>query len=182
AIASARRMQRMISEIVTVLREEQGAGQYEVTLDELAEIIFAKVRPFSSKSGTELRSRFKTQAVLSNRTANLAGLILANLIQNALEATPKDGIVTLSFTRGTESIACEVHDGGPGFPASQKPFEPCHSMKEGRSGIGLAISKQLANHLGASLELRSSTPQGCVFALLLPKVLWAENPRSVTIT
>jgi signal transduction histidine kinase len=167
---------------LTVLREEEGAGQYEVTLTELAEIISAKVQPFCRQNAVELRTRLKAEAVLSNRTANLAGLILANLIQNAIEATRKDGIVTLSFTRESENIACEVRDDGPGFPANRKPFEPCHSTKEGRSGIGLAISKQLSNHLGASLELRSTTPRGCVFVLLLPKMLWAESSGLVTMT
>src|SRR5256885_10117139 len=42
-------------------------------------------------------------------------------------------------------------------------FAPCRSSKEGGSGIGLAISKQLANHLGAQLELKSNSPAGCVF-------------------
>jgi len=182
AIASTRRMQNMISEILTVLREEEGAGQYEVTLTDLVAIISTKVQPFCRQNGVELLAKVKTAAVLSNRTANLTGLILANLIQNAIEATPKDGTVTLSFTREADSVACEVGDEGPGFPADRKLFEPCHSTKEGRSGIGLAISKQLANHLGAGLELRRSTPQGCVFALVLPRTLWAESSRTVTMT
>ena len=149
---------------------------------ELVEIISAKVQPFCRQAGVELITKVHTAATLSNRTANLAGLILANLIQNAIEATPKEGLVTLSFSHEADNVACEVRDEGTGFPSNRKLFEPCHSTKEGRSGIGLAISKQLANHLGAALELRNSTPRGCVFALLLPKALWTEGARAVTVT
>jgi signal transduction histidine kinase len=45
---------------------------------------------------------------------------------------------------------------------------PERSAKPGGSGIGLAISKQLANHLGGELALKHSSPHGCVFTLRLP--------------
>jgi signal transduction histidine kinase len=47
-------------------------------------------------------------------------------------------------------------------------FEPVQSRKEGGSGIGLAITRQLAGHLGAELTLVSSSAAGTVFRLRLP--------------
>jgi hypothetical protein len=44
------------------------------------------------------------------------------------------------------------------------------------------LSKQLANHLGAALELKQSTPSGCVFALSLPARLGAEKSREETVS
>ena len=56
-------------------------------------------------------------------------------------------------------MVCEVADEGPGFPPQllKSLFTPCRSTKGG-SGIGLAISRQLANQLGAVLELAKSSP------------------------
>jgi C4-dicarboxylate-specific signal transduction histidine kinase len=54
-------------------------------------------------------------------------------------------------------------------------FTPCKSTKEGGSGIGLAISKQLAHHLGADLELKTNSPGGCVFVLTVPTGALADN-------
>jgi len=51
-------------------------------------------------------------------------------------------------------------------------FTPCRSTKGG-SGLGLAISQQMAHQLGAKLELKRSGPDGCVFALTLPRLLLA---------
>jgi len=97
-------------------------------------------------------------------------LIVENLIQNAVQATPEGKTVKLIFGQTATQIMIEVTDEGGGFPAGLRDqlFAPCRSGKEGGAGIGLAISKQLANHLGAALELKSSSAQGCVFRLTVP--------------
>ena len=70
-----------------------------------------------------------------------------------------------------------ISDQGPGFPEALKPFlfSPCQSTKEEGSGIGLTISKLLANHLGAELELSETGTQGCIFTLTLPSALFTEQ-------
>jgi two-component system, NtrC family, sensor histidine kinase HydH len=95
---------------------------------------------------------------------------LMNLVQNAIEATPAGKSVRIAYSRIADRLMCEVQDEGPGLSQSirNQLFAPCHSCKEHGSGIGLAISKQLANHLGADLELKRSNSEGCVFSLTLP--------------
>jgi signal transduction histidine kinase len=182
AIAAARRMQTMINEVVAVLREEEGAGQYEIPIGELVEMISGKVQPLCRGRGVELITSVQSQAVLPNRAANLVALILVNLVQNAVEARSTGNVVRLSLTQSGEQLLAEVRDQGHGFPPGRSVFTPCQSEKEGGSGIGLAISKQLANHLGAGLELRESSPAGCVFVLSLPSSLWKAKTSSVTVT
>jgi signal transduction histidine kinase len=128
------------------------------------------VRPLALETGVQLDTQVSGAAILPNRTANLVALILVNLVQNALQATPRGQSVTLRLTDSAGNVVCEVRDEGPGFPGTlaDNLFSPCKSTKEGGSGIGLAISKQLANHLGAALELKSHLPKGCVFVLTVP--------------
>jgi signal transduction histidine kinase len=97
-------------------------------------------------------------------------LILTNLIENAIEATPAGDTVTLSAARESGRLRFRVRDKGSGFPAHLREhlFLPCKSTREGGSGIGLAISKQIADHLGAKLELAESSTLGCEFVLELP--------------
>jgi signal transduction histidine kinase len=182
AMAATRRMQAMINEVIAVLREEEGTGQYEIPLQELVELISAKAQTLCRERGVRLTTAMQAQAILGNRAANLVALILANLVQNAVEATPSGGEVALHLQADGESLRCEVHDQGAGFPEGRSPFVPCSSQKEGGSGIGLAISKQLANHLGAGLELHLSSPRGCVFRLQLPASLWKPKTSSITLT
>ncbi len=182
AIAATRRMQSMINEVVSVLREEEGAGQYEMSLAEVVEIVTAKVQALCAQRRVELDARLNAQAVVPNRSANLIALVLLNLLQNAVEATPPGKRVSLTLARDGDCILAEVRDQGPGFPAGRNVFAPCQSTKEGGSGIGLAISKQLASHLGAGLELKLNSTAGCVFTLSLPSALWTTKTSSVTLT
>jgi signal transduction histidine kinase len=140
------------------------------------------VQLLCAQRGVELNVRTNAQAVFPNRSANLIALILMNLLQNAVEATPSGKRVSLTLAPDGNCILAEVHDQGSGFPEGRNVFAPCQSQKDGGSGIGLAISKQLANHLGASLELKRSSPSGCVFMLSLPSALWTPKTSSVTLT
>ena len=107
-------------------------------------------------------------------------IFLRELVSNAVDATQKikrlsslgqykgelgDLLVEVAVDKDKKTIT--VSDQGPGFPGSITPFAPCRSEKIGGSGIGLALCKQLANHLGAELELSSNTPKGCRFSLRL---------------
>ena len=104
------------------------------------------------------------------KTLMLVMLIVENLIQNAIQATARGKSVQFALSLLEHRLVCEVRDEGPGLSDAVRKslFSPCQSTKAGGSGIGLAISKQLASHLGADLELKSSEPHGSVFVLLLP--------------
>ena len=173
AAATTRRMQALIGQVVRVLEEQQAVGDYEISLGEVAELISARLQPAARAAGVEIAIHLGVEAVLSNRDANLTILILENLLQNALQATPAAKTVRLSLARAGDQACFEVQDEGTGIPPELQGhlFAPCRSTKPGGGGIGLAISKQLANHLGATLELVSNTPRGCVFRLLLPATM-----------
>jgi signal transduction histidine kinase len=117
-----------------------------------------------------LTTKVEAKCALSSRTANLISLILVNLLENAIEATPPDGKVSLAITSQGEQVYFRVRDEGAGFPEDfrERLFLPCKSTREGGCGIGLAISKQIANYLGARLELEESSSQGSILLLALP--------------
>jgi signal transduction histidine kinase len=168
AIASTSRMQSMINQVVGVLREEETGTSYEVTLLELEHLVRNRVQPLARELGVNFATAIQTEATLPNRAANLVALILINLVENAAQATPPGKSVALAAVRVGDDLVFEVRDEGPGFPADTPLFMPCRSTKAGGTGIGLALGKQLANHLGAELELANSTAAGCVFTLKLP--------------
>ena len=179
AVASTRRMQALINQVVGVLREEHGGTGYEVTLAELEQIVRNRIQPLARDRGVNFTTLLQTEAALPNRAANLVALILVNLVENAVQATPGGKAVTLAARREDERLVFEVRDAGAGFPADTPMFTPCVSSKEGGTGIGLALGKQLANHLGAELDLAASTTAGCIFALKLPAACEAK-PTAAT--
>jgi signal transduction histidine kinase len=123
----------------------------------------------AAAKGVQLESAVSASGAFSNREADLILLVLENLIQNAVDATPAGKKVRLGIFQEGGQVVMEVEDQGSGMPPEMvaRLFAPCASSKAGGTGIGLAISQQLARHLGARLELKLSTPQGCTFRLAL---------------
>jgi signal transduction histidine kinase len=168
AVASTRRMQGMINHVISVLHEDQSGTAYTVTAAELEEMVRVRVQSLARERGVQYAAMIRSEFNLPNRIANLVALILVNLCENAVQATPKGKPVTLEMQNLRERLQFTVSDQGPGFPADVPLFMPCRSTKEQGTGVGLALCKQLANHLDATLELAQSTAEGCVFRLSLP--------------
>lgn len=166
-----RRLRTMVNDVVGVLRDEQTSAEFELTGADIAEIVSEKVRHEAQLRGVKLEASGPGDFTLSGRRANLATLVLRNLLQNAIEATPRERLVRLAG-RKTSDGAAEfiVEDGGAGLPAEVRArlFQPCASTKVGGSGVGLALSHQLAQHAGGRLELVRSDERGTSFRLVLP--------------
>ena len=184
AADSAQRMQTLITQLLGVMRNEQGAANhYEVSLTELAEIVTTQVSPLARVCDVNFTAVVQSPGTVSSRAANLVGIILGHLAQNAIQATPRKKSVRLTLLGEPHGVRCEMRDEGHGFPAEVRPllFKPCLSTKEGGSGLGLALCKQLAGHLDAELELEASTAHGCVFSLTLPENLASQTDVEASV-
>jgi signal transduction histidine kinase len=98
--------------------------------------------------------------------------VLLNLIKNALEALLQggDAIRVRTRLRAEDRLAVvEIEDNGPAIPADVLPnlFRPFHTTKEGGTGLGLYLSRQIARDHGGDLEV-GNLPRGVRFTLSLP--------------
>jgi signal transduction histidine kinase len=168
---STQRAQQILSEVTRVLQEEQSTTRYELTHAEFLEVMRARLDKAATVAGVTLYVHGAAPGTMTNRQANLILLILENLLINAIEASRPGARVELELKPAATGIEFAVHDQGPGIPEAARPrlFKPVQSSKPHGTGIGLAISQQLAHHLGARLELRSSGLQGSTFTLTLPR-------------
>lgn len=101
-------------------------------------------------------------------------IIVRNFISNAVKHHDRDnGNLTISVESRKEFVIFEVTDDGPGIPATahERIFKLFQSLSksEGSSGMGLAISKRLADVHGGRIELSSDVGQGTMIRLLWPK-------------
>jgi PAS domain S-box-containing protein len=96
--------------------------------------------------------------------------LLINLIRNAADASLEtNGAVTVGWTRSGSQTAVYVRDQGPGLSNTTNLFVPFFTTKPGGSGIGLVLSRQIAEAHGGSLTLRNlDTSPGCEALLTLP--------------
>jgi two-component system OmpR family sensor kinase len=99
----------------------------------------------------------------------LLAQILVNLISNAVRHSPAEAPVEVRAVRRGGVVVISVADQGPGVPGelAGRIFERGATFGEHHgSGIGLALSRRLAEHMDGSLEL--SSDDGALFELSLP--------------
>ncbi len=88
--------------------------------------------------------------------------IVLNLVDNAIRYTPPGGIVTTRIVVDANRVTLTVEDNGPGIPPAERErvFQRFYRIENSDSdgcGLGLAIVREFAVALGASIALRTPT-------------------------
>lgn len=96
--------------------------------------------------------------------------LLINLIRNAADASLETkGGVRVGWERRNATLVVWVRDEGPGLSNTANLFVPFFTTKPGGSGIGLVLSRQIAEAHGGDLSLQNVSPgPGCEARLVLP--------------
>ena len=96
--------------------------------------------------------------------------LLINLIRNAADASLEThGAVHVGWQRENSHLVVWIRDEGPGLSNTSNLFVPFFTTKPGGSGIGLVLSRQIAEAHGGTLTLQNATDgRGCEARLLLP--------------
>ena len=98
--------------------------------------------------------------------------VLINLLRNAVDAVEENGAhgdVDVSWSAGNGTVEIRVSDEGAGIADTANLFVPFFTTKPDGSGIGLPLSRQIAEAHGGTLELENRTDRpGCTARLILP--------------
>ncbi len=96
--------------------------------------------------------------------------LLINLVRNAVDAALETGgAVNIGWARNATQIDLWVQDEGPGLPNTSNLFVPFFTTKPGGSGIGLVLSRQIAEaHSGSLMVANRRGAPGCEARLRLP--------------
>jgi two-component system nitrogen regulation sensor histidine kinase NtrY len=96
--------------------------------------------------------------------------LLINLIRNAADASLETGgSVRVGWNRRNSTLVVWVRDEGPGLPNTANLFVPFFTTKPAGSGIGLVLSRQIAEAHGGTLTLQNAAEgPGCEARLMLP--------------
>jgi signal transduction histidine kinase len=186
---NAQRLLRMIDDLLDLSRMEAGKLKLEVSNADLAKLVRGAcelITPAAAARQITLEMPSNNALSWAWLDAHRIEIIVGNLINNAVKYTQAGGLVRVELGGDADQARVVVSDNGPGIaPADHaRVFERFVRVGAGQAtttgvGIGLALSRELAEAHGGSLRLESSLGKGSVFTLTLPRHALRAEARAV---
>ncbi|MGA9380089.1 MAG: ATP-binding protein [Phormidium sp.] len=151
----------------------------EFSLSQLAHQEMTNLKPKANQRGIELAVAIRLDPQQERFLADERKIrqILYNLLSNGIKFTPEGGRVILRVWREGNRAVLQVEDTGIGIPEQQRHLlfqkfqqldSSYHRQYEG-TGLGLALTKQLVELHGGTIEVNSTVGVGSIFTVWLPK-------------
>lgn len=172
-------MEDMRSGIGIIRSRTEALGRFMAAYAKLARLPQPKLAPvnvtelITRVANLESRAKIRLKKgppVVISADADQLEQLLINLIHNAADAAHETGGgVQVTWFRFSSYLEVSVLDDGPGLPNTANLFVPFFTTKQGGSGIGLVLSRQIAEAHGGTLTLENRRDaRGCEAKLRLP--------------
>jgi signal transduction histidine kinase len=108
---------------------------------------------------------------------------LLNLLRNAIQASPPQGVIALSARRSQDQVRVRIEDHGHGIPADdlQYIFDPFFTTRGSGVGLGLSIVKSIVEENEGAITVESAPGRGTVFSVVLPAAREATDRFRATV-
>ncbi|MCP4594446.1 MAG: HAMP domain-containing protein [bacterium] len=179
-LTSGRMLLDIINDLLDLAKIEAGKMALHLSefgIGDTCEAVIEFHRPLAGQKNLDLGWECEGDIPTLNSDAGKVKQILYNLVSNAIKFTPTGGKVRVSaILAGDERIHLQVSDTGPGIPEElqEQVFEKFRQLdasvtrEHGGAGLGLAITRELAQILGGEISLESQVGKGSTFTATLP--------------
>lgn len=179
----------IINEILDLSRIDAGAVELDestITVPTLVDDALRLMRPRILGAGVHVHVAIPESMPYLKADERLLKQILLNLLSNAVKFTPRGGCVRVTGQWSGEGITLRVADNGIGIPRDKlsRVLEPFGQVESGYSkrfsgtGLGLPISKRIAELHGGSLVIDSTPGEGTTVTVHLPGDRVVAHPES----
>jgi two-component system phosphate regulon sensor histidine kinase PhoR len=172
----AERLDVLVRDLLDLSRVERGTLDIEpVDLVGLVKEVVGGYADRAEERRILLSTELQPDVAVRGDRAQL-GLLLSNLIDNALRYTPAKGSVCIRLNAAEHRAVLQVADTGEGIPAVELPrvFERFYRVDKARvrqtggTGLGLAIVRHVAEAHGGAVQATSELARGSTFTVTLP--------------
>jgi two-component system, OmpR family, phosphate regulon sensor histidine kinase PhoR len=178
-VGNARRMQRLVDNLLDLARLEGGRWQPErepIDIAEAAQDTWNALRNGSRAVAVEFEVEIASDADTVIADGDAVRQVLTNLLDNSLRYTPPGGRIVCRSRLEGGGVAISVADNGTGIVPEHLPriFErfyrsdPSRSRDEGGTGLGLAIVKHLVEAHGGRVSAESGRGVGTTITCWFP--------------
>ncbi len=167
-VAEINGMNRIIDDLLTFARPAS-LNRVRISIRELVEGCVANVL---QAKGNDARTR--TVLDLPDIEVSFDEVLmrqaLTNLVQNAVEAMPEGGTLTIQGMSTSRELSLTITDTGTGIPRDKlkKIFLPFFTTKDTGVGLGLALVHKIILSHGGRIDVQSSEGRGTTFTVILP--------------
>jgi two-component system, OmpR family, sensor kinase len=167
------RLQKLATELLDLSRLEAGSLELRpepTDLGELARTVTTEFTPAFTQHESQLELIVGRAPIRATCDPERVAQIMRILIDNAIAHTPPGTDIFVSATRANGKVCLAVRDHGLGIkrPVLPRIFEPFFTSNDAqRSGLGLTIARELAEHMEGHLAVES-IPGRTVFTFELP--------------
>jgi PAS domain S-box-containing protein len=159
-----------LARIASLQREPTDIGTF---VDNFLQEVASQV----AERGVTLRREGPASLGLTALHTNTFRRVLLNLVQNALDAMPQGGTLTLRGWQTASHVHLGIRDTGTGIPADQlmRIFEPLYTTKLAGTGLGLYMAREIVAAHHGELRVMSEVGSGTTFTIALPLVSGAPG-------
>ncbi len=170
---NGKRLLDLVNQLLDLSKLESGKMSLSAAQGDLAQAVSMVAQSFESLADRKLiqmQINLPESPVIGFFDRDKVEKIVANLVSNAFKFTPDNGRISISVAPGA---SISVQDTGIGIPAELMPhlferfYHSANSDIQSGSGLGLALTKELAELHGGTIEVQSKEGQGSVFMVKL---------------
>ncbi|WP_425618392.1 sensor histidine kinase [Anatilimnocola sp. NA78] len=179
-LRAARRMKRLVDDLLLLARADAGKLQARRETCDLAELTRHTIEwlnPLAAESGIQLTTSLSTALIVGD--PQQLGQVIANLVSNAIQYNLAQGEVEVTTTTDQGWGVLGVRDTGPGIAAADQPriFERFFRADPARTasptagqgtGLGLSIVAEIIAAHGGTIDVASTPGSGTTFTVKLP--------------
>lgn len=172
--SEVRNSEKMVSDLLDLSRTRLPVREEITVSDLVGQALEKRPPPEKVKVTTKIASDLPPVFVDPRQI----GQVLVNLVTNAYQAMPEGGRLTISTQAENRQVYLSISDTGCGIPEEnmERLFEPLFTTKARGIGLGLAVSKNLVEANGGSIEVESPSTslrtgeegKGSTFTVILP--------------
>ena len=181
-VGETERLSRLVNQVLDMAKIESGQGQWHNADVDLRQLLTQAVQTTAElfrERGASVELHMPEQMALLRADPDRLLQVVLNLLTNAAKFVPDPGgRVQVRLSAYAQGVRVEVQDNGPGVPRDQQKmvFEKFRQGEDsvsrphraGGTGLGLPISRQIIEHFGGRLWLRSEPGHGACFGFDLP--------------
>ena len=173
------RMIELLNALLTVSRIEIGTFAIEpkpTSVEKVMDDVIEELQTKIIEKALRVEKKYESSIARIESNPTLLRIVFQNLLSNAVDYSPKKGIIRIGIKTTDSGVGVEVRDSGCGIPLNAQPklftkffrADNARVIKTDGTGLGLYITKSIVDALGGTISFQSKEDEGATFLVAIP--------------